>query len=254
VIGGHHVSSGDEADLLGLAISTALTRAAQLWIIYLGLEPFLRRHWPGRIISWSRLLSGSFRDPLVGRDLLVGCLLGIATTLLYGSEKMLTDRLGGDFALRQLRLDSLLGLPGLARQLSFDVFNSLLVPLSCLVFLLLLAILARREEPAVVILWLVLTGVMAARDPNSLLVTGLAFSGLRAALHLFVWLRFGLLAGAAGQLVRLLCLFYPLTLDLSAWYADASLFSTLTILALAVYGFTLSIGGQRLLRSDLVDG
>jgi len=252
-IGGHHVSSREEAALLGMAITTALTQAAQLWIIYMGLEPPLRRHWPQRIISWSRLLSGSFRDPLVGRDLLVGCLLGLATVLLYGGEKMLTDRLGGDFAVGLLRLDSLLGPPGLARQLSFDVFHALLAPLSCMVFLLLLAILLRRERLAVALLWILITLVMAARYPNSLLLLGLAFSGVRAALHLFVWLRFGLFAGVAGQFVRLLCLFYPLTWDLSAWYAEATLFSTLTILTLALYGFAVSIGGQRLLRSNLVN-
>jgi hypothetical protein len=35
----------------------------------------VRRRWPARLISWSRLLAGGFRDPLVGRDVLVGCLL-----------------------------------------------------------------------------------------------------------------------------------------------------------------------------------
>jgi hypothetical protein len=39
------------------------------------LEPYLRRRWPERIISWNRLLAGEFRDPLVGRDILIGSLL-----------------------------------------------------------------------------------------------------------------------------------------------------------------------------------
>ena len=36
------------------------------------LEPHLRRVWPRTMISWTRLLSGQVRDPLVGRDVLIG--------------------------------------------------------------------------------------------------------------------------------------------------------------------------------------
>jgi len=47
------------------------------WILYLALEPIVRRRWPDSIISWSRLLAGRLRDPLVGRDILIGCLAGV---------------------------------------------------------------------------------------------------------------------------------------------------------------------------------
>src|SRR5262249_24776426 len=36
---------------------------------YLALEPGVRRRWPWRLVSWSRLLEGQWRDPLIGRDL-----------------------------------------------------------------------------------------------------------------------------------------------------------------------------------------
>jgi hypothetical protein len=32
----------------------------------------VRRRWPATLVSWSRLLAGRFRDPLVGRDVLAG--------------------------------------------------------------------------------------------------------------------------------------------------------------------------------------
>jgi serine/threonine-protein kinase len=47
-----------------------------LWLLYIALEPFVRRRWPHRIISWSRLLRGDFRDPLVGRHILIGSACG----------------------------------------------------------------------------------------------------------------------------------------------------------------------------------
>ena len=55
-----------------IAISTGLFIAGVMWVLYLAIEPWVRRHWPKTIISWSRLLSGQVRDPLVGRDILLG--------------------------------------------------------------------------------------------------------------------------------------------------------------------------------------
>jgi hypothetical protein len=39
---------------------------------YLALEPYIRRTWPELLVSWARILSGEFTDPLVGRDLIFG--------------------------------------------------------------------------------------------------------------------------------------------------------------------------------------
>ena len=50
---------------------------ALVWLLYIALEPHLRRVWPETMIGWSRLLAGGVRDPLVGRDVLVGVLVAI---------------------------------------------------------------------------------------------------------------------------------------------------------------------------------
>ena len=51
-----------------LYFATAASVAA--WICYMALEPYVRRYWPRTMISWSRLVKGHCRDPLLGRDLL----------------------------------------------------------------------------------------------------------------------------------------------------------------------------------------
>ena len=43
----------------------------------------VRRNWPQTIISWTRLTSGRLRDPLVGRDLVSGIVLGLAWVLVF---------------------------------------------------------------------------------------------------------------------------------------------------------------------------
>lgn len=59
----------------------------------LALEPLARRSWPQALVSWTRLLRGRLVDPLVGRDILVGVLCGMAVSL-FGQ----VGRLAGDTA------------------------------------------------------------------------------------------------------------------------------------------------------------
>ena len=65
-----------------------------LWIVYLALEPYVRRFWPDGILGWTRLLSGYVRDPRVGRDLLTGCVIGTVMGLLDGAIDLLPPLFG----------------------------------------------------------------------------------------------------------------------------------------------------------------
>ena len=80
---GHLVPSIDTLGVFIIAVSTALFVSGTTWMLYLALEPWVRRRWPQTIISWSRLLSGQFRDPLVGRDILFGVMLGVMWILIF---------------------------------------------------------------------------------------------------------------------------------------------------------------------------
>src|SRR5262249_45591154 len=56
------------------------------WVLYIALEPYVRRTWPTTLISWSRVIDGRFRDRRVARDVLVGL---AATGFLDGFEPLL---------------------------------------------------------------------------------------------------------------------------------------------------------------------
>lgn len=53
------------------------------WVAYLAIEPGLRRRWPTSLISWTRLLSGQFGDPWVGRSLLAGLAAGVLVSAAH---------------------------------------------------------------------------------------------------------------------------------------------------------------------------
>lgn len=73
-----HFSSDPETvpDTVIPALSFAAWLSVIVWMLYVGLEPIIRKRWPMSLVSWSRLLAGQWRDPRVGRDLLIGVLAG----------------------------------------------------------------------------------------------------------------------------------------------------------------------------------
>ena len=78
-----HVSRLDaEANRLFTFVGIGLFVGGVMCLVYLALEPFVRRSWPTMLVGWSRALAGRLRDPVVGRDLLIGTASGLALTAL----------------------------------------------------------------------------------------------------------------------------------------------------------------------------
>jgi serine/threonine-protein kinase len=78
-----HVAGPGELMLFRLGMGTALVSAVSAYVVYLALEPHVRRRWPQVLISWSRVLAGRLRDPLVGRDILMGIAIAAVWTLVF---------------------------------------------------------------------------------------------------------------------------------------------------------------------------
>ena len=76
-------NAANEMEILGIGMARSLGKVAFFWLCYLSLEPHIRRRWPQVLISWSRLVNGQWRDPLVGQNLLLGVLAGVITWLTF---------------------------------------------------------------------------------------------------------------------------------------------------------------------------
>ena len=76
--------------LVGQALSTGMG----VWLTYMALEPAVRRRWPDALVSWSRLIAGRYKDPIVGRDVLVGVLAGLAITFQSPLARLVPAVLG----------------------------------------------------------------------------------------------------------------------------------------------------------------
>jgi hypothetical protein len=124
--------------------------------------------------------------------------------------------------------------------------------LAVLFLLLLLQIILRRDRLAAGALWIVIFALealaFASAGPRFYWVTSI----LIATLSVISVARFGLLATIAFNLFFNLSFFYPLTSDISVWYTSAAFLPVVVMLALAVYGFYTSLGGQTVFKGSLV--
>ena len=91
----HAPELGAEFDILNRLLAERLFLATIVGLLYLAFEPSVRRHWPYALVSWNRLLVGRWRDPLVGRDAMVGAIAGSATLLVVAVKTLAPGWLGG---------------------------------------------------------------------------------------------------------------------------------------------------------------
>ncbi|MEZ5289292.1 MAG: serine/threonine-protein kinase [Vicinamibacterales bacterium] len=85
VVSAHVPSGAGGFGLLNLAfrpLSAGASTAVMAWVLYIALEPYARRHLPGLLVGWARLVEGRLRDPRVAADVLTGVAVGLLLALV----------------------------------------------------------------------------------------------------------------------------------------------------------------------------
>jgi len=242
--GAHHNGFADpEFSLLLFHLAFGLFSAAFLWLLYVALEPFLRKKWPAWIISWSRLLAGDFRDPLVGRDLLLGTAIGASLIVVAIISRIAPNWIGRATPVMlnpaSVSLDTHQFFGHFASQLTAGLFLGFI----CVFLLLAFVEVLRSEVLSLITLGILLT-VMGSLITNSSLIM-VPFNALSAFLVVFTLYRYGLLALIAALFVAHLYVFFPMTIDLTAWYATDFTIALVICLVLSGYAAYTSVGGSK---------
>jgi len=248
----HHYGLNNELGLLEVGIQFALFAAIFIWLFYLALEPYVRRWWPHRMVSWSRLLAGDFRDPLIGRDILVGGAFGVAILLVGRVVALTPGWLGRPQAPVANRLYTLLGVREMVGEFFYSgVTLMVLLGVACLFGLLLLHIIFRRKEwLAIGVAWFLLTAASAMTGRSFL--TGLVYGAISAALLIGVATRFGLLAVTTTLFFTSFIGNCPLTTDFGVWYAPSTIFALVVTVLLVTYAFYIALAGQKVFKGKLL--
>jgi hypothetical protein len=251
-IEGHHVLAGDEIGLWFKSIALALFNGALAWIVYIALEPFVRRRWPHILISWNRLLAGQFRDPLVGRDVFVGLIFGGVLGLVGALDYALPGWMGRPTPTPGY--SSIIYMNGLRPLIGdlFVVLPSEFLQALYLFFLFFLLRLVLRKEWLAGLGFLVIFSVMNGLrgDDPTIQVVMTAISCLALLLTLT---RFGLAALTMGLFSATVFESTPLTTRLGAWYGGPTWICLVLLLALGFYSCRVSLGGRKLFSDSVFE-
>ena len=254
----HQVASIDEVWLFLASLSSAVFWAFFVGLLYLAFEPYLRKHAPERVISWNRLLAGDWRDPLVGRDVLIGGAIGLGFVVLAALGYLIPIWLGNPppvpYSIVSPNGAALLGFRGFPVLFLTQIGSSLIFAFTVAFLILFFSLLLRRKSFGIVAVGILifvfqLSGDFAADNPWSGMIQAAVFAGVLV----LTAARFGVLATVAMFVFVHLIAFYPFTTELSAWYATDFLLCAIILLIVTVYGFYTSLAGQPLFKGKLIE-
>ena len=230
--GTHHVAYLYEFALFLTFLGFALVFSSLVWVLYIALEPYVRRRWPATLVSWSRVLAGRFRDPLVGRDVLVGCLFGALFSALRRLVWFVPSWLG-DLPAQPLQGPDwqFLGARAIIALTSNNLIFSVLISFFFLFVLFFLRALLRKQWLAAVA-FVVFPSIFFTNSASPFVLVQNLIFGVAT---VFLLIRLGFLAVVA-QVVFEFCLLdgFPLTTQGSAWYAGISVAGILLMAAMAL--------------------
>jgi serine/threonine-protein kinase len=245
LVGAHHVASFFEAVLGIEALAWAALYAIVTALGYLAIEPAMRRRRPQALVSWTRLIAGEVRDPLVGRDLLVGAFAGSVAIAAFSGALAFSG---------MAHVESRVGLPALngsnvllAELMSIPTRAVLDVVLPLMLLLLLRAI-VRKDILAAFLLGAIYVAAFANAGGNLMLPAAVEIT-----LTLFVLMRFGFLATAVMNSVEAVLLIAPSIWPPEQWHTGLTLIAAAVVVLIAGYGFVTSLAGRPLIAGDLIE-
>ncbi|MDH4272770.1 MAG: serine/threonine protein kinase, partial [Candidatus Aminicenantes bacterium] len=225
-----------------------------IWIAYMAMEPFMRRSWAKLLISWSRLISGRFRDPLVGRDILVGAILGAVAAIAVFLFKAFPSWmfLPGAWS-AHIELNSLLGFPQQLATALYILGLTAFYGVGWMVAMVFCRLIFRKTWLVAVVFTFFGTVTYLVGSSGNLsdqILSGLVFSGAIAGILLYL----GFLPAAISFFVYNILVRMPLRLDTAGWPTRGAIFTLIIVAAIALYGFYTSLGGRPVFGRIVQDG
>jgi predicted Ser/Thr protein kinase len=233
--------------VLVLTIAGGLCVGGAVWTVYLAVEPWIRRRWPQAIISWTRLVSGQLRDPLVGRDILFGVAFGVLWVLIFEFSYIPQARMGAAPPLSSAAY--LLGGRQAFGQWLLQIPSSIMGTLQFFFLALGLRVLLRKDwiaAIAFVAIWVGMRSLQSSHPSVDVPVILLVY-----AILVLIIFRFGLVPLAIAAFTVDMLANVPFTADFSAWYASTAIVALLSVVALAGWGFYHSLGGEPVWKLEL---
>jgi serine/threonine-protein kinase len=221
-----------------LAAGHALFLALVVWVIYLGVEPALRRRWPQLIISWTTLLAGGWRDPVVGRDVLLGAATGAGWALLTRLTRLWTGAAIPSLDALETFSGARASLGLVLQMVPYAVRNGLIF-----LFLLFVLRVALRNQWLAGIAWTCIFVGLTVLEGGDHMALRLAINVVIFANIAVLTLRCGLLPLVVAFVTSSVLMNLRITADWQTWHFSGTLAGLAAIAAIAYWGW-LACQGQ----------
>ena len=239
-----HALAVSELSLAFAAIGQSLMLATVFWLLYMTIEPFVRKFWPRQLTSWVRLLSGDVRNPLVGRDLLIGIVVGICTLTV----EVVLELTGGGVALQWSTPHGLRPLYGAGEVLAGTLhFMTPMVALGVMTVLVLSRVILRRSTPAILAALLLVTAFAVFGGGDGTIKVANLIAPVAMVL---LASRVGLLATVGMTFATANLHLVPVGADPSIWWTPVSAISWGAVALVAVTAYRISTRGDAPARAS----
>ena len=242
----HYPLSTSLFELVLRELGAALLYGVGCWLVYMAVEPYVRRHWPQSLISWTSVLEGRFRDPIVGRDVLVGLAAAASIPLINAILQGIEVRSGGSPVLGSLAPFN--GFRSTVAIFMTQIPKGVRDAMLFIFIVFLLRVLLRKQWLAGAGFGIIFT-LLNAHGPVWIHLIGFSV----AAIFAFIMLRFGLLAMGIEAACSNILQNGHLTTDTSAWFFAYPVLLQASVLALALWALKTSLAGQKLWKGSLLE-
>jgi hypothetical protein len=235
-------------------LSLGAGAAMGVWVLYIAVEPYVRRLWPESIISWTRLVYGRVYDPLVGQSVLAGALSGAVMIPITYVTRLVPEWMGHapapPFFSRRIEAGMLDGVRQAMGHIVESGLRGLQQAMIMLVGVVLIKMVVRKTWLALVIFGALQALVFmldrpTVHDPTRAImaITWLLYATMTVA-WLLVLVRYGVLAVIAGWSVWGVLGSLPITMDFERWYAGIGMMGLAFVCAVPLYGAAAAVGGR----------
>lgn len=220
------------------AVPRAVAVGGVIWIFYMALEPYVRRAWPQALLGWTRLLAGRFGDPIVGRDALVGVLLGLFAVNMVFIDNQSPGWLGlppaAPFIDPSVGVDPLQGTARAMGAFADFVAFGVRFAMVYVTALVVLRVVLRRAWAAA-IAWTAIQATIWTLIGQTTPLSVVAFLLLSAACT-WASMSYGLVPLVVGSLTYQVIAHFPITTDPSRWHFAPGVVAMGLIAAIAAWG------------------
>jgi hypothetical protein len=226
-------------------VAAQLTNAVILWLIYMALEPYVRKYSADILMSWSRLLRGRVRDPRVGRDILVGIVAGLIITLITIIVALVPAAMGyPPPAPRNMNLELLMSTRRAVSALLRMPTNALMNGMLTTLLFALIRMIVKRTWIATIIT-IAVGSFILLNNVSQQFWLSIAAAALVAIIYVGVLERFGMfplmMTFLTNNIVQ-----SGLTLDVNKLYAPTAIWLMALVATMAAFGYYASRTGEPL--------